>query len=90
MSAIRLHIESIHPTLWTYTRGVHSLRANSRRAFRVGVSGDSSSRCMRTSKYIASLIDGLGLEDLTYCTREANIEHSATPFVHDFAMAAFA
>ncbi|PRZ45486.1 hypothetical protein BX589_1381, partial [Paraburkholderia fungorum] len=45
MNAVLLP-ETIHPALWTYTRGVHSLRAKSVKAFCGGVAKDSPFRCM--------------------------------------------
>lgn len=89
MLASSITPESLHPSLWTYTRGVHSLRAKSVKAFCGGVAKDSPFRCMHTSKYIVSVIGCSGSEDLSYCTREADIEHCPTVFVHDLAMAAF-
>ncbi|PRZ52327.1 hypothetical protein BX589_1141, partial [Paraburkholderia fungorum] len=46
MNALPRHPEDIHPDLWTYTRGVHSLRAKSVKAFCGGVAKDSPFRCM--------------------------------------------
>lgn len=86
MSQLDVYVQT---SLWTYTRGVHSLRAKSVKAFCGGVAKDSPFRCMHTSKYIVSVIGCSGSEDLSYCTREADIEHCPTVFVHDLAMAAF-
>ncbi|PRZ42078.1 hypothetical protein BX589_1611, partial [Paraburkholderia fungorum] len=46
MDAALVNPELIHAYLWTYTRGVHSLRAKSVKAFCGGVAKDSPFRCM--------------------------------------------
>lgn len=81
--------EAIHPSLWTYTRSVHSLGADGGKAFCVGGCGDSSiDVCLHRNASFG--FRRLSPEDFAYRTRETNIKHRATPVIHDFAMAAFA